>query len=115
MLLLYGCTDIIILIVTILAILLWLRSRRPVTYPPGPVPIPIIGNIHSIASRDVLERFRDLRKKYGDVFSLSVGSFWVIVVNGPDTLRNLLVKRAEFTSDTPPIYLFNLFKNKGIL
>jgi hypothetical protein len=39
MLLLYGCTDIIILIVTILAILLWLRSRRPVTYPPGPVPI----------------------------------------------------------------------------
>jgi hypothetical protein len=29
--------------------------------------------------------------------------------------RNLLVKRAEFTSDTPPIYLFNLFKNKGIL
>lgn len=110
-----GYFDLAILFISIILIILWKRSRRPVNYPPGPPTIPIIGNIHNIATVDFLQRIRDLRKKYGDVFSLSVGSYWVIVVNGSTNLRELLVRRCEVTTDRPPLYMFNLAKNKGIV
>ena len=110
-----GYIDLAILFISIILIILWKRSRRPVNYPPGPPTIPIIGNIHNIATVNFLQRIRDLRKKYGDVFSLSVGSYWVIVINGSTNLRELLVRRCEVTSDRPPLYMFNLAKNKGML
>jgi len=110
-----GYFDLAILFISIILIILWKRSRRPVNYPPGPPTIPIIGNIHNIATVDFLQKMRDLRKKYGDVFSLSIGSYWVIVVNGSTNLRELLVRRCEVTTDRPPLYMFNLAKNKGML
>jgi hypothetical protein len=69
--------------------------------------------MHNIAKGHVLETFRELRTKYGDIFSLSIGQFWVIVVNGTENLRELLVKNGEHTSDRPPFYLMKLLRNKG--
>lgn len=105
--------NLAILVVFLLFIILWIRSRRPIGYPPGPTTIPIIGNMHNIAKGHVLETFRELRTKYGDIFSLSIGQFWVIVVNGTENLRELLVKNGEHTSDRPPFYIMKLLNNKG--
>ena len=71
--------------------------------------------MHNIAKGHVLETFRELRTKYGDIFSLSIGQFWVIVVNGTENLRELLVKNGEYTSDRPPFYVMKLLENKGII
>lgn len=109
-----GYFDVTLFIVLILIILLMVRLRRPKGCPPGPTPLPVIGNVYNLAKGDMVEVFRNLRQKYGDIFSLSLGPFWVIVVNGADNLRELLVKRAEFTSDRPQFYLVQIFDNKGI-
>jgi len=106
----YNLATVLVLL---LSIILWVRSRRPIGYPPGPTPIPVIGNMHNIAKGHVLKTFRELRTKYGDIFSLSLGQFWVIVVNGTENLRELLVKNGEYTSDRPPFYIMELLANKG--
>lgn len=62
---------------------------------------------------DFLQTLRDLKKKYGDIYSLSLGKFWVVVVNGSENLRELLVKHAESTTDRPPFYMFQISNNKG--
>lgn len=64
---------------------------------------------------DFLQTLRDLRKKYGDIYSLSLGKFWVVVVNGSENLRELLVKHAESTTDRPPFYMFQISNNKGVI
>lgn len=109
----FGCFDLAFLFVFVLGIVLWIRLRRPVGFPPGPTAFPVIGNFHNLANGDFLETVRGLKKEYGDIFSLSLGSFWIIFVNGSENLRELLVKRGDVTVDRPPLYLFNMAKNKG--
>ena len=42
-------------------------------YPPGPTPLPVIGNLHMMGMKPY-ETFRDMADKYGDVFSISLGT-----------------------------------------
>ncbi|CAC5400849.1 PLA2G [Mytilus coruscus] len=87
---------------------LWIRCRRPNSYPPGPTPLPLIGNFYNISDGDFLRAVRDLRNKHGDIFSMSLGTYWVIVVNGADNIRELLNSRGEKMLDRPPIYILKL-------
>lgn len=104
-----------IVIITISIITwLWTRSRRPKDYPPGPTPIPIIGNLHQMADGDFLTALRKLRKHYGDIFTLSLGKFWVIVVNEADNIRDLLMHKGEYMLDRPPLYVFTFNEHHGI-
>lgn len=109
----FSYLNITFLCVSILLIVLWIRSSRPLDLPPGPVIIPIIGNLYNLMQSDFLQAVRDLRLKYGDIYSLSLGTFWVVVVNGSENLRELLVKHSESTTDRPPFYMFQLSNNKG--
>ncbi|XP_071120337.1 cytochrome P450 2E1-like [Mytilus edulis] len=109
-------SDLVVTILVFDFLVLWTNQQRPVALPPGPSPLPIIGNIlHLGNGKDTVDVFRSLRKKYGDIFSLSLGPYWVVVVNGKDCLKEIFVKNGEFTSDRPPLYVMNLFQNKGIV
>ncbi|CAC5414442.1 unnamed protein product [Mytilus coruscus] len=89
---------------------------KPASLPPGPSPLPIIGNVLDLGDgKHTVDVVRSLRKKYGDIFCLSLGSYWVVVVNGKEHLREILVKNGEFTSNRPPLYIMNIFKNKRII
>ncbi|XP_060084175.1 cytochrome P450 2J4-like [Ylistrum balloti] len=85
---------------------LWSRHQRLKSLPPGPTPLPLLGNLLDLSSGDQVEAFRKLKEKYGDLVTLHVGSFTIVVVSGYDTLRELFVKRAHATSDRPDIYTF---------
>ncbi|CAG2253589.1 unnamed protein product [Mytilus edulis] len=111
----FGYLDLIFITSSVSLLLLWVRSRRPSDYPPGPTPIPVIGNFHNLVNKDFMQSLRDLRQKHGDIFSLSLGTFWVIVVNGSDNLKEILIKRGEKTSDRPKFFVFNLVNNRGII
>ncbi|CAC5365232.1 CYP2J [Mytilus coruscus] len=96
--------------------MLLLIQQKPASLPPGPLPLPIIGNVLDLGDGEhIVDVFRSFRKKYGDIFCLSLGSYWVVVVNGKENLREIFVKNGEFTSNRPPLYAVNIFKNKGII
>ena len=69
--------------------------------PPGPLRIPIIGNLLSLASKDSLSNLANLRKKYGDVYSLYVGNKLVVFLNGYDAINDALVKKGSLFARRP--------------
>ena len=77
---------------------LWIRSRRPSDLPPGPNPLPILGNIFSlkIAGGDLRKVCEKYSAKCGPIFSLSLGSHWVIFVNGLEAQREVFVTKSEY-------------------
>ncbi|CAC5395592.1 unnamed protein product [Mytilus coruscus] len=50
--------DLIFVIASLFLLLVWIRSRRPSDYPPGPTPIPVIGNFHNLANKDFMQSLR---------------------------------------------------------
>ena len=74
-------------------------------YPPGPFPLPIIGNV---VKKPEFKSFSELTKKYGDVFSISLGMNRVVVVNSIELANEALITKAEQFSGRTASYSFGL-------
>jgi len=81
--------------------------KRKSSYPPGPPLTPLIGNLLIFASNDILQTLKDLRREYGDIFSLCIRNKVVVVVNGLDNIKEVFVKRGDVTSKRPDTFFFN--------
>ena len=81
----------------ILAILLYLHIFiRPKSFPPGPIPLPIIGNMHLLTAQPQKDLKR-LSHQYGNVFSLFFGGWRVVIVNSIEAAKESLIqKSADF-------------------
>ena len=96
-------TVLVILFLSLLSVL-WRKTTRDSRYPPGPPTIPFVGNLN-IVTKDMIVEFRKLRQKYGDVFSLVMGTQTVVVVNGIDTLKELFIKHGDVVSGRPDAFV----------
>ncbi|XP_025107692.1 cytochrome P450 1A1-like [Pomacea canaliculata] len=71
-------------------------SKKHYNLPPGPRNLPLVGYLPFLGKAPV-ETFSSLRGLYGDVFSITLGSFPAIVVNGKDGIKDaLLAQRDDF-------------------
>ena len=62
-------------------------------YPPGPFPLPLLGNLHLLTDKPYLG-LQKLVKKYGDVFSFSMGFKRVVVISSYDAAKEALVTKS---------------------
>lgn len=109
-----SAVSLALLIGTIL--LLIIRSKRPQLFPPGPLCLPALGNTLTIMRKTLVYAFRDWRKDYGDIFSVAIGTKWVIVINGYENLREAFVKRGDSFSERPDIFVVReITKRHGII
>ncbi|RVE69525.1 hypothetical protein OJAV_G00078880 [Oryzias javanicus] len=84
--------------------------------PPGPRPLPLLGNLFQVDLKRLDQSLFDLSKKYGPVFLVNFGPKKVVVLAGYRTVKQALVNQAnEFGNRevTPIFYDFN--KEHGIL
>uniref|UniRef100_A0A8D2DPX5 Cytochrome P450 n=1 Tax=Sciurus vulgaris TaxID=55149 RepID=A0A8D2DPX5_SCIVU len=63
--------------------------------PPGPWPLPFLGNLLQLQRGGLLSSFLRLREKYGDVFTVYLGPRPVVVLCGTEAIREALVDQAE--------------------
>ncbi|CAN2391701.1 cytochrome P450 [Pristimantis euphronides] len=98
----------------------FVKSRKNCSkFPPGPRGVPFLGNILQIDSRNPVKTFSQLRKQFGDVFS--VQNLWtkMVVLNGFEVMKDTLINRSEDIADRPrfPIYekLGYAGDNKGLV
>ncbi|KAL3473717.1 cytochrome P450 [Aspergillus californicus] len=91
MLLLLGLTGLLYL--------LHLRNKKPL--PPGPTPIPIIGNIQEMIRKEPLQCFKDWHQQYGPLVTLRYGTRLIISVGSYEFARELFEKRGAIYSSRP--------------
>ncbi|XP_064637127.1 cytochrome P450 1A1-like [Lineus longissimus] len=85
-------------------------SRR---FPGGPWGYPIVGYLPWLGPHPQIT-FTNLREKYGDIYSVKLGQWTAVVVNGLDNLRHVLGENTESTSSRPPFYSFQFnMKDRG--
>jgi cytochrome P450 len=79
------------------------RLKKPHNLPPGPGPLPLLGNTLDIIGYmpDVHLGFTKLAKHYGDVFTLHLQGDLVVVVNSASIAREALVLRKDDFSGRP--------------
>ncbi|XP_040204240.1 cytochrome P450 2K6-like isoform X1 [Rana temporaria] len=75
--------------------------------PPGPKPLPIIGNLHMIDMKQPYKTFMELSKKYGTVLTIHFGMARVIVLCGYDTVKDALLNHGEEFSNRPKMPIFS--------
>ncbi|KAM9316089.1 cytochrome P450 2K1-like [Gastrophryne carolinensis] len=106
--------SIILCILLIIAFYGW--KKNPPGFPPGPRPLPIIGNLHMINSQKPYETLHELSKKYGTVYSIHMGEKRMVVLCGYETVKDALLNHAEEFSARAMIPLFNeVAEGHGIL
>ncbi|KAM6379399.1 cytochrome P450 2W1-like [Pluvialis apricaria] len=80
-------------------------------FPPGPTPLPIIGNLHLVDLRRQDKSLMKLAEKYGPIFTLHFGFQKVVVLTGYEVVRDALVNYTEEFVDRPSIPIFDQIQN----
>ncbi|XP_078524247.1 cytochrome P450 2J2-like [Lissotriton helveticus] len=91
---------------------MWMRGRLP----PGPTPVPILGNLWTLGFKLHPETLMQIAKRYGNTFTVWLGSKPMVVLNGYEACRDALITHSEeFTGRpyTPFVKDFN--REKGII
>ncbi|KAM8952373.1 cytochrome P450 2K1-like isoform 2-T2 [Pelodytes ibericus] len=72
-------------------------------FPPGPNPLPIIGNMHLLFKKNDRPHkiYEELSEKYGRVFSIQIGYEKVVVLCGYKAVKEALIDHAEEFSERP--------------
>ncbi|XP_052183387.1 cytochrome P450 77A2-like [Diospyros lotus] len=72
--------------------------------PPGPPGWPIVGNLKQVFLRRKAFIFilRDLREKYGPIFTMQMGQRTFIIVTSPDLIHEALVQKGPLFASRPP-------------
>ncbi|KAG6412979.1 hypothetical protein SASPL_125674 [Salvia splendens] len=65
--------------------------------PPGPRPLPIIGNMHQLGKNQT-ETLRQLAKTYGPLMSIRIGSVYTVVASTPEMAMELLQHHGQVFS-----------------
>ncbi|XP_005441403.3 cytochrome P450 2D17 [Falco rusticolus] len=82
------------------------RRKKWSRYPPGPVSLPFIGTMLHVDFCRPHVSFKQLHKKFGNVFNLQNCWTNVVVLNGYQTVKDALVHKSEDFADRPyfPVY-----------
>uniref|UniRef100_A0A670I247 Cytochrome P450 family 2 subfamily J member 2 n=1 Tax=Podarcis muralis TaxID=64176 RepID=A0A670I247_PODMU len=86
---------VLVFLATFLLLADFNKKIRPRNFPPGPMCLPFLGNFSSFSLSF------QFSKKYGNVFSVLVGSMCFVVVSGLQLVKEALVHQGENFVDRP--------------
>ncbi|KAJ0642358.1 putative geraniol 8-hydroxylase [Helianthus annuus] len=74
------------------------RKRR---LPPGPLRLPIIGNLHQLLGPKPHKTLATLAKKHGPLMTIQLGNITTVVASTPEAAREILLSKDEVCSSRP--------------
>ena len=101
-------TSLIICVILFMA-LIWYKQTRKLSLrlPPGPWPLPFVGNIFAINTSKIHLTFNDLLLKYGSLFRVSLLGEEIYVINDINMARKAFLgeEYADIFADKPNTFL----------
>jgi hypothetical protein len=117
-----------LVVVSSLVVFLAIRDyqmRRGLPYPPGPPPLPLLGNLFDIPKEFSWLSYSQLSKKYGmnhslllvllteqisgDILSFRVFGQVIVILNSVKDSKDLLERRGDIYSDRPAIPFLEMY------
>ncbi|XP_075043081.1 cytochrome P450 2C23-like [Mixophyes fleayi] len=94
----------------------WMKKRRQSDTPPGPYPLPLLGNILQIDFKNMVNAFVQLGSRYGPVSMVHLGQNPVVVLNGYDVVKEAFVDNGEVFNDRGKLAITEMiFKGYGVI
>uniref|UniRef100_A0A2K6LEG5 Cytochrome P450 family 2 subfamily W member 1 n=1 Tax=Rhinopithecus bieti TaxID=61621 RepID=A0A2K6LEG5_RHIBE len=82
-------------------------------WPPGPRPLPLIGNLHLLRLSQQDRSLMELSERYGPVFTVHLGCQKMVVLTGFKVVKEALAGPGQELADRPPIAIFQLIQRGG--
>ncbi|XP_009793557.1 geraniol 8-hydroxylase-like [Nicotiana sylvestris] len=82
---------------------LLVTNRSNKKLPPGPIPLPLIGNLHNILGGQPHQSLAKLADKFGPIISLKLGQITTVVISSSAVAKEIIQKQdLAFSSRTIP-------------
>uniref|UniRef100_A0A8C1WPT9 Cytochrome P450, family 2, subfamily Y, polypeptide 3 n=1 Tax=Cyprinus carpio TaxID=7962 RepID=A0A8C1WPT9_CYPCA len=107
---------VLALVLAVLMLVWWKRKASGLNLPPGPLALPLIGNLPIMDKRAPFKSFMQWSKTYGSVMTVYLGPQRMVVLVGYDTVKEALVDQAEhFTGRAPVPFLIKVLRGYGLV
>ncbi|XP_044518928.1 cytochrome P450 2C23-like [Gracilinanus agilis] len=113
----WGLTTTVLLTCVLFLILsLWNHGIKKGKLPPGPIPIPIFGNLLQFDFKNMAATFSELAKKYGSIYTLYFGTQRVVVLHGYNTVKEALIDQGDIFLERGNVPIFeDTVKGQGVV
>ncbi|XP_072464296.1 cytochrome P450 2A13-like isoform X1 [Notamacropus eugenii] len=94
----------------------WKQRKICRSLPPGPTPLPFIGNYLQLNTEQMYDSLMKIGKKYGPVFTVHLGQRTIVVLTGYEAVKEALIDQAEEFSGRGEQATFDwIFKGFGVV
>ncbi|XP_055992689.1 cytochrome P450 2B11-like [Sorex fumeus] len=111
--------SVLLLLAVFAGLLLLMARGHPKArgrLPPGPRPLPFLGNLLQMDRKGLLKSFLKIRDQYGDVFTVYLGPRPVVMLCGTEAIREALVDNADGFSGRGTIAVIDpIFQGYGVV
>uniref|UniRef100_A0A8C5R992 unspecific monooxygenase n=1 Tax=Leptobrachium leishanense TaxID=445787 RepID=A0A8C5R992_9ANUR len=109
-----GVTALLLTVCVIFLLVTVSQARRKnkARLPPGPTPLPILGNILQLNGKEV---FRSFIKKYGPVYTIYMGTERIVVLSGYEAVKTALNDNGDVFSGRGHMPLIEKISAGGVV
>ncbi|XP_036590331.1 cytochrome P450 2C23-like [Trichosurus vulpecula] len=114
----WGLTSTALLacVLFLIFISLWNQGFKKGKLPPGPTPLPFIGNILQLDFKNMTKTFSQLAETYGPIYTLYFGTQRIVVLHGYNIVKEALIDQGDIFMARGDVPIFEDFaKGKGVI